>query len=179
MVKHRQRIKTYFSAFFTRFMFLAPPRNCSLKWPGSAGNSQHGTGNQHHVALDNGGAGNENIALFRAAVFLKNGIQYNDNHAVRSQNQKRGNSQTNNFFHNQGRKCLLPKPRNLYGNFLPCEETKSKGAGGKLRDNGGNGCSGNFHIQNEDKNRIQNDIGNGSDKNGIMPMAGKPWQVIK
>ena len=53
----------------------------------SAGDSQHRTCNEHHIALDNGGTGDEHIPLTGASVLLQHGVQNNNDDTVSSQDQ--------------------------------------------------------------------------------------------
>ena len=51
-----------------------------------AGDAAHGGGDQHHIALHNGSAGNEKIALARTSEPLKNGVHDNNHDTVGGQN---------------------------------------------------------------------------------------------
>ena len=48
--------------------------------------------------------------------------------------------------------------------FFAEQKKQSKGTGCHLRDNSGNGCSGYIHMEQKDKNRVKDDVGNCANK---------------
>ena len=140
----------------------------------SAGNTQHGAGYEHHVALHNGGTGDEHITFAGTAVLLQHGIQDNDDHTVGCQNQEGGDTQYQDPFDDHGGPGRFPQPGYFDGNLFADQETESKGAGCKLCDDRGNGCTRHIHMQTEDKDRVQDYVGDSADQHSGHSHTGKP-----
>ncbi len=141
---------------------------------GPAGDSQHGSGDQHHIALYDGSAGDQHIPFFSAAVFLQGGVEDNEDHAVSRQDQERRNAQRQDPSYDHRRKNLFPQKRNAYRNLFPDKEEKGKAAGGKLGDHSGNGSACHIHVKTKDKQRIQHNVGQGADEDCDHACCGKP-----
>lgn len=113
---------------------------------GPAGDPQHGTGDQHHIALNDSGACDQKIPFFRPAVSLQHRIQHDQDHTVCGQDQEGRNTQSQDPAEDHRGKIFPPQEGDLYGNFFPCEEPEGKSTGYKLGDDSSNGCPCHVHM---------------------------------
>ena len=123
--------------------------------------------------MDNGGTGDEQISFFRSAVFLKHSVHYNDDNAVCCQDQKRGKTKTDDSCGDVFGKHFFLQADDLNGNFLSDQEAESKSTGCKLCNYRSPGSSCDSHAQQENKNRIQYNIGQGTNKDCEHSHCGK------
>ena len=125
-------------------------------------------------ALHNGGTGDEHITFAGTAVLLQHGIQDNDDHTVGCQNQEGGDTQYQDPFDDHGGPGRFPQPGYFDGNLFADQETESKGAGCKLCDDRGNGCTRHIHMQTEDKDRSRIMLVTAPISTVVIPTPGNP-----
>ena len=110
---------------------------------GTAGDAAQRHGDHQHEALDNGGAGDQHIALTGTSVGLEHRVHGNDHHIVHGDDDKGRKA------HQQDPLDQLPviaAEADLHRNLFSEEEGQDKGTAGHLGEDCGHSCSGHAHV---------------------------------
>ena len=127
---------------------------------GAAADAQHGAGDQGHAALHNGGAGDQQIPLLGAAVPLQHRVHGDQDQAVGSHDEERGEPDGR---HPQHQPPVGPAQADPDGRPAK-QEPHGKGAAEELGQHRGRRRAGHPHIQREDEDRVQQDVGHRADQ---------------
>lgn len=136
----------------------------------SQGDAAHRHGDEQKITLHNGCAGDQRITFTGAAVTLQHGVQDDEQNAVASENEERRETESDNPFHDMQVKI---SPSKTHRHPFAEQTAKDKQTGDNLRDDCCNGCTGNAHMENEDKKRIEKDIQDCSNHHRSHTKTGK------
>ena len=122
------------------------------------------------ITLHNGCTGDQRIAFTRSTITLQHSIQHNEQNTVTGKNQERRETKGDDSFHDAYMKIA---PSKAYRHPFAEQAAKYKETGDDLGNDRGNGSTGNAHMEDKDKERIQKDIQDCSDHHCRHAETGK------
>ena len=123
---------------------------------GAAADAAEGHGDNEHKALGDGGAGDQHITLAGAAEALEHGVHGNDHHIVHGDDDKGGKAKGEHLPDNAQ---AVPPELQVHRQLFAAEHPQHIGAAGALGDDGGQSAAPHPHVQPEDEDGVQDDVG--------------------
>lgn len=134
------------------------------------GDAAHGHSDDEHKALDDGGAGNEDVALPRTAESLKHRVQHDQQDAVGGDGQEGRQTEQKHPLHNAAVESAPAKPD---GDFFAQQGEQHEQTGGRLGDHRGPGRARHIQMEHENEEGVQHDIQRRPQHDGGHAQAGE------